>query len=100
MVRGNGDNLTIGGFKDLSLSATGYAGSDISSVKQTLPESDYNTARTNKFNNQNPVFGSLIAQHTQVGFNSINFDYSFGSTSGLNPFKGAEQSGETLTLIG
>lgn len=96
----NGDNLTIGGFKDLSLSATGYPGSDIGSVKQTLPDSDYNSFRTNKFNNQNPVFGSLVAQHTTTKFNSVNFDYSYGSTSGLNPFKGAEATGETLTLIG
>ena len=96
----NGDNLTIGGFKDLSLTATGYAGSDIASVKQTLPESDYNTFRTNKPNNQNLIFGSLVAQHTTTGFNSKNIDYIYGSTSGLNPFNGSKQKGETLTLIG
>ncbi len=96
----NGDNLAIGGFKDLSLAATGYPGSDIGSVKQTLPDSDYNSFRANRSNNQNPVFGSLVAQHTNIRFDSANFDMAFGSTSGLNPFNGSKQTGETLTLIG
>lgn len=96
----NGDNFAIGGMKDVSLATSGMDGAGISSAPQMLPNTEYNTARANK-----PAFNTgflgLTAQHTTTKFTSANFDFAFGTTSGLNPYaKLTPDQGNKLHTIG
>lgn len=96
----NGDNLTIGGFKDLNMQAVGVDTASIGSTPITLPNSDYNSFRANQTNNQTQFLG-LTAQHTTTKFSSYNFDFQFGTTSGLNPYqKLTSDQGKLLHTIG
>ena len=96
----NGDNLAIGGVKDLNIQALVVDSASIGSTPVTLPNSDYNSFRANQTNNQTQ-FLSLTAQHTTTKFNSYNFDFQFGTTSGLNPNqKLSQDQGKLLHTIG
>lgn len=96
----NGDNLTIGGFKDLNMQTMGVDNASIGSTPITLPNSDYNSFRPNQINNQTQFLG-ITAQRTSVKFNSQNFDLQFGTTSGLNPYQKLTQAqGNLLHAIG
>ena len=96
----NGDDLKIGGFKDMSLVTSGMEGTGIGSAPVTLPNSEYNTNRANKLA-FNTGFLGLTAQHTKTKFNSANFDIAFGTTSGISPFTQlSENQGKLLHTIG
>lgn len=98
----NGDNFAIGGIKDLNLATFGMEGAGNSSAPVTLPNNaSYNPTRTNKTDFNNPGFLALTAQHTTANFNSQNFDITFGTTSGLNPYqKLTSDQGKLLHTIG
>ena len=96
----NGDDLKIGGFKDLNMQVMGADNGSIGTTPVTLPNSDYNSFRPNQTNNQTQFLG-LTAQHTTTRFNSYNFDFQFGTTSGLNPYqKLTQDQGKLLHTIG
>ncbi len=82
----NGDDLKIGGFKDLNMQVMGADNGSIGSSPVTLPNSDYNSFQANRTNNQTQFLG-LTAQNTTTKFNSYNFDFQFGTTSGINPYQ-------------
>lgn len=79
----NGDDLKIGGFKDLSMQSIGNDAGTIGTTPITLPNSDYNSFQANRTNNQTQFLG-LTAQHTTTPFNSRALDMAFGTRAGLN----------------
>lgn len=91
------DNLTIGGFKDLSLTTQGVPGDGNSAYNQVnIPNSDYQNNRTTNVYNQTQ-FLSILAQRTTTSFDSRVFDNALGETSGLNPFfKPSPEQGNKL----
>ena len=88
----NGDDLKIGGFKDLSLATSGMEGSDTGLAKQTLPNTDYNTSRTNPYNNQNQ-FLALTGHGNTINFSATNLvDYAFGDANNVGTNKLSDEA--------
>lgn len=98
----NGDDLKIGGMKDFNLATSGMAGADNTSAQVTMPNNFYNTGRTSQ-TSETTRFLQYTAQHATVSAKSTitNFDFKFGTTSGLNPYtKLAPDQGNKLHTIG
>ena len=97
-----GDDLRIGKIAANTDSySMGMEGADISVTPQTLPNSDYNSNRTNSVNN-NTGFLRLTSQHTTTPFDSKAFDFVFNDAGGVgfNPFNNNLPETATKQFIG
>jgi len=96
-----GNDFSITGLKDLKIGTSGNDGATNTVTPQTIPQgSDYDQGRTNRINNQKQFF-AYTSQRTTVNFNSQIFDFTFGTTSGLNPYqKLASHQGKELHVFG
>ncbi len=98
----NGDDLKIGGMKDFNLATSGMAGADNTSAQVTMPNNFYNTSRASQ-TSESTRFLQYTTQHAAVSAkNTIaNFDFTFGTTSGISPFTQLTQAqGKNLHTIG
>ncbi len=93
-----GDELKIGKIAaNTDIYGMGMDGSGISSNPITLPNTDYNSFRTNKTNN-NIAFLGLTAQRTTVPISS-QLDAQFGNMVGLGQNIFSPEVGNKLHLI-
>ncbi len=85
------DNLTIGGYKDLSMAVSNQEGANIGSVPVTLPQSPvYNNFRTGHNEGADKQqTGNEAGRHgtNRNPFSSQMFDYLYGTQPGTNNIK-------------
>ena len=93
-----GDELRIGKIaSNTDIYSMGMEGANIGSSPVTLPNSDYNSFRSNRVNN-NINFLGLTAQRTTVKISS-QLDAQFGNTVGLGQNIFSPEQGNKLHLI-